>query len=1399
MAEPLFLKVVNDYRTALDDMYVAQVKDMAKMWRSTAQGMFDQMELLANELAEQKRTGQRYDQDRLFQMERYQRLLVQINEQLGRLREETIPLIDEQQRVWAAHGDAFAEDMMRTMRDRTPAGANEVRLGFDYLQSEPIENLVALARAGQPLERLLRSATGDTVQAVTNVLVANTAAGINPRETARDMMAKGFGAGLNRALTIARDQQIRAYREGGRQHYIELGVKSYKRLAAKNSRTCFIEKTKILTSDGEIDIEKIEPGQLVYTGKGRLRPVRATLSAKYDDELIELRVSNGSVLTCTKEHPILVERQGQLNWVAARSVVVGDRVISKEGVSQDRKHLLRGIAIKRRVWQAHDQVASGGETESLASVMVRPISVPVNAVNFEGNIQGRQIEVNQESVNGRFLNEGYVHETETLADGGLGFGFATVPPGAGVGAKSPTRGGLYPKVLSTRQTSDDIWRSSARLGAVSSVLRSLKYFAASLTNLSSQLNLDLITGGASFETVGPGRSFFNFGSAVNAIKCDPGTLFKFVAPLAAKKSWLTDVSLKFVSAPLASVRSSFSLVKPHTSSAATKVSVVIFDVGSPSLEGFTALRTDQFYETGHEKQTPQISYNLDIITSVTRLVKSDVQVYNLEVEEDQTYFANGILVHNCVLAGTMIRVERGRQRPIEEIEVGDMAWTRGGFKPVMGTMISHFDGHVVELSAGSRSVIVTADHPVWVEERGWIEAERIRYGDRLKVVDCAEPVQMIRMHRERTVVYNLSVADCPEYFANDILVHNCAACLALDGTEYPTNQLMPLHPVDRCSMIPVVPGLTPTWETGEAWFARQDERTQIKVLGRGKWEAWKDGVFEFRQLAAPTQHPIWGPGMRVPSLKELRNGGPMGQQPLFSPPEPSAPATPPPKPTAVALDQVERQMGIATALDQVKGLSGQARSYYGIPKTALETTEAFERWVKAEIAAGNKAVGQMGRKIGTDLEGLVKAAPPPAVVVETRMNLETALDRVKGLSGQARSYYGIPKSALETPEAFEEWLRKEQAAGNKAVAQMSKKIDLDLTKVISQSGVTVTAPAVGTPKVVSAPRFQGEVSRLEQAHQKLLAMPVSTRKALRLPDEVFESPEKLFDWTAQRLRRVGRGNYELQQASQYAGTDLTKLVTQVRKVRTSEEDEAVQQRVNKLADHADELKALKRQENEIIAGMVDDEKVTVQDMNKATRTIRDRQDALNRTVISEYNALLNEISPADVSLKGHMSTAERSVEDWLITHLHNRDDLQKADVEVKRIDGGRAYYAPGTAIMYVGKIGETPKSIAHEFGHYLEEKSPIIGKMAKEFLDSRTRGQEEVDISTLPGCEGYLSEVEFTIPDEFFSPYVGKQYRGATEIFSMGLEAMYRDTAGFLRKDPEHFALTLAMMIGVKL
>ena len=205
--------------------------------------------------------------------------------------------------------------------------------------------------------------------------------------------------------------------------------------------------------------------------------------------------------------------------------------------------------------------------------------------------------------------------------------------------------------------------------------------------------------------------------------------------------------------------------------------------------------------------------------------------------------------HACFVAGTMVTTIHG-ERPIESVAPGDLVLTRNGYEPVVAAGMTAQSAEVltVYLSNG-KSLTGTANHPVWANGR-WVPLDALRYGDMLSTVTSAVPslktshsatipasaptnasrhgvvnpalmtktervssvatsieptgtavAKHVPVYVERVVksslkqdVYNLTVANTPEYFAQGVMVHNCDALRYLCmGAAEPVINLMDFY------------------------------------------------------------------------------------------------------------------------------------------------------------------------------------------------------------------------------------------------------------------------------------------------------------------------------------------------------------------------------------------------------------------------------------------------------------------------------------------------------------------------------------------------------------------------------------------------------------------------------
>ena len=96
----------------------------------------------------------------------------------------------------------------------------------------------------------------------------------------------------------------------------------------------------------------------------------------------------------------------------------------------------------------------------------------------------------------------------------------------------------------------------------------------------------------------------------------------------------------------------------------------------------------------------------------------------------------------------------------------------------------------------------------------------------------------------------------------------CASCIAMHGTLHDLDEVLDDHYNGRCAMLPYT-GDIPIQETGEDWFNKQDEATQKQIMGDAKYEAWKEGKFEFGQLSSEHTDDVYGLMRGETPLKDL--------------------------------------------------------------------------------------------------------------------------------------------------------------------------------------------------------------------------------------------------------------------------------------------------------------------------------------------------------------------------------------------------------------------------------------------------------------------------------------------------------------------------------------------------
>ncbi len=229
------IALAEGFRAQLIHADAQAIMAMSRAWTGVEAALQTAVGDLAQQIADLKAKGEEVPQWKLWQMSQYQSLLAQIAGEMGKYSQGAIADIQDEQ----IKAQQLAAKHAKQMLTAALAGQRSLGTAFDKLPAGAVENITAIAQAGQPLNKLLENAYPTAVAGLTRELIYGTAVGRNPRETARVAIRKGLAQGLNHILLVARDQQIRNYREMVRQRYKASGVVyGYMRLAARNTRTC---------------------------------------------------------------------------------------------------------------------------------------------------------------------------------------------------------------------------------------------------------------------------------------------------------------------------------------------------------------------------------------------------------------------------------------------------------------------------------------------------------------------------------------------------------------------------------------------------------------------------------------------------------------------------------------------------------------------------------------------------------------------------------------------------------------------------------------------------------------------------------------------------------------------------------------------------------------------------------------------------------------------------------------------------------------------------------------------------------------------------------------------------------------------------------------------------------
>src|SRR3990172_1316982 len=231
---PLVTRVMLRFKADLLAMETLQVAEMTRRWLEMENFLLEEFESLAAYIKKLRDAGEEIPRSKIVKLNRYRSFLAQIADQLNQYTNYAEGFIAAEQRNWLVLAIEHAVQAIKAYY----ATHGRVAGAFNILPVSAIESMVGLAGNGSPLRNLLTASWPNAIEGLTESLINAIALGKNPNETAL-LMAKKFGVGLDRAINIARTEQLRVYRTANLAQYKESGVvRGYQRLSARDTRVC---------------------------------------------------------------------------------------------------------------------------------------------------------------------------------------------------------------------------------------------------------------------------------------------------------------------------------------------------------------------------------------------------------------------------------------------------------------------------------------------------------------------------------------------------------------------------------------------------------------------------------------------------------------------------------------------------------------------------------------------------------------------------------------------------------------------------------------------------------------------------------------------------------------------------------------------------------------------------------------------------------------------------------------------------------------------------------------------------------------------------------------------------------------------------------------------------------
>ncbi len=142
---------------------------------------------------------------------------------------------------------------------------------------------------------------------------------------------------------------------------------------------------------------------------------------------------------------------------------------------------------------------------------------------------------------------------------------------------------------------------------------------------------------------------------------------------------------------------------------------------------------------------------------------------------------------SCFAAGTPLLTPDGF-KPIEQLRVGDLVLSRSEDEPESEPIpkrvvdLLHSYAPLVHVNVRGRTIRTTAEHPCWVVDRGWVDAQMLKPGDLLLGAGGEQTtVQSVEFPTEATAVYNVAIQDYQTYLVRVVTIIDSTVIKIIDS------------------------------------------------------------------------------------------------------------------------------------------------------------------------------------------------------------------------------------------------------------------------------------------------------------------------------------------------------------------------------------------------------------------------------------------------------------------------------------------------------------------------------------------------------------------------------------------------------------------------------------------